>query len=135
MQGYGGNLSKSYLKANKLAGEAVSNIRTVAAFCSEEKLMDLYARELEAPSKRSFQRGQIAGIFYGVSQCCLFSSYGLALWYMLPLLTLIIPSPSGIISNKATPIIRMRSTNKAYRCFFFFFNLVNLGIFSGMDLC
>ncbi|KAJ8650519.1 hypothetical protein MRB53_003542 [Persea americana] len=81
MQGYGGNLSKSYLKANKLAGEAVSNIRTVAAFCSEEKVMDLYARELEAPSKRSFQRGQISGIFYGISQCCLFSSYGLALWY------------------------------------------------------
>lgn len=81
MQGYGGNLSKSYLKANMLAGEAVRNIRTVAAFCSEEKVIDLYSRELEAPSKQSFRRGQIAGIFYGISQCCLFSSYGLALWY------------------------------------------------------
>ncbi|TKY58285.1 ABC transporter B family member 2 [Spatholobus suberectus] len=28
MQGFGGNLSKAYLKANMLAGEAVSNIRT-----------------------------------------------------------------------------------------------------------
>lgn len=81
MQGYGGNLSKAYLKANMLAGEAVSNIRTVAAFCAEEKVLDLYARQLVEPSKRSFTRGQIAGIFYGVSQFFIFSSYGLALWY------------------------------------------------------
>ncbi|KAM6588657.1 hypothetical protein CsatA_011262 [Cannabis sativa] len=81
MQGYGGNLSKAYLKANMLAGEAVSNIRTVAAFCAEQKVLDLYARELVEPSKRSFTRGQIAGIFYGISQFFIFSSYGLALWY------------------------------------------------------
>ncbi|KAH9617304.1 hypothetical protein KSS87_010252 [Heliosperma pusillum] len=81
MQGYGGNLSKAYLSANKLAGEAVGNIRTVAAFCAEEKVLDLYARELIEPSKRSFTRGQIAGIFYGVAQFFIFSSYGLALWY------------------------------------------------------
>ena len=81
MKGYGGNLSKAYLRANMLAGESVSNIRTIAAFCSEEKVLDLYARELVGPSKRSFTRGQIAGIFYGVSQFFIFSSYGLALWY------------------------------------------------------
>lgn len=82
MQGYGGNLSKAYLKANTLAGEAVGNIRTVAAFCSEEKVLDLYAKELVEPSRRSLKRGQIAGIFYGVSQFFIFSSYGLALWYV-----------------------------------------------------
>ncbi|KAF3449391.1 hypothetical protein FNV43_RR10119 [Rhamnella rubrinervis] len=81
MQGYGGNLSKAYLKANMLAGEAVSNIRTVAAFCAEDKVLDLYSRELVEPSKRSFTRGQIAGLFYGVAQFFIFSSYGLALWY------------------------------------------------------
>ncbi|TKW41019.1 hypothetical protein SEVIR_1G286100v4 [Setaria viridis] len=81
MKGYGGNLGKSYLKANMLAAEAVSNIRTVAAFCSEEKVIKLYADELKEPSKRSFRRGQGAGLFYGVSQFFLFSSYALALWY------------------------------------------------------
>jgi len=69
-----------------LAGEAVSNIRTVAAFCAEQKVLDLYANELVEPSKRSFNRGQIAGIFYGISQFFIFSSYGLALWYVLLLL-------------------------------------------------
>ncbi|VFQ80889.1 unnamed protein product [Cuscuta campestris] len=81
MKGFGGDLSKAYLKANMFAGEAVNNIRTVAAFCSEEKVLDLYAHELVEPSKRSFYRGQVAGIFYGVSQFFIFSSYALALWY------------------------------------------------------
>ncbi|CAH8332285.1 unnamed protein product [Eruca vesicaria subsp. sativa] len=81
MQGYGGNLSKAYLKANMLAGESVSNIRTVAAFCAEEKVLELYSKELLERSKRSFRRGQIAGLFYGISQFFIFSSYGLALWY------------------------------------------------------
>ncbi|XP_052736592.1 ABC transporter B family member 10 [Vigna angularis] len=59
----------------------ITIIRTVAAFCSEEKVLDLYANEFLDPSKRSFKRGQIAGIFYGVSQFFIFQSYGLALWY------------------------------------------------------
>ncbi|CAN0842915.1 ABC transporter B family member 2 [Linum grandiflorum] len=82
MQGYGGNLSKVYLKANMLAAEAVSNIRTVAAFCAEDKVLDLYGHELVEPSKRSFTRGQIAGICYGISQFFIFSCYGLALWFV-----------------------------------------------------
>ncbi|PIA58603.1 hypothetical protein AQUCO_00500501v1 [Aquilegia coerulea] len=81
MNGLGGNLSKSYLKANMLAGEAVGNIRTVAAYCSEEKIIELYSRQLEKPSEQCFIRGQIAGIFLGTSQFFIFSSYGLALWY------------------------------------------------------
>ncbi|KAE9459308.1 hypothetical protein C3L33_08798, partial [Rhododendron williamsianum] len=81
MTGYGGNLSKAYLKANMLASESVSNIRTVIAFCSEEKVLDLYAQELVDPSRKSLTRGQIAGIFFGVTQFFIFSSYGLALWY------------------------------------------------------
>ncbi|KAF3321519.1 ABC transporter B family member 2 [Carex littledalei] len=81
MKGYGVDMGKTYLKANMLAAEAVSNIRTVAAFCSEEKVIKMYADELREPAKRSFRRGQAAGIFYGVSQFFLFSCYGLALWY------------------------------------------------------
>ncbi|KAJ0968043.1 hypothetical protein J5N97_024960 [Dioscorea zingiberensis] len=81
LKGFGGNLSKAYLKANMLATEAVSNIRTVASFCLEDKLVKLYASALDAPAKRSLQQGHIMGIFYGISQFFLFSSYALALWY------------------------------------------------------
>lgn len=64
-----------------VAGEAVGNIRTVAAFCAEDKVLDLFMRELEVPKKQSVMRGQLSGFGYGLSQFCMYSSYGLALWY------------------------------------------------------
>ncbi|CAN6486540.1 unnamed protein product [Victoria cruziana] len=81
MKGFGVNLSRAYLRANMIAGEAIGNIRTIAAFCSERKVVDLYTQQLAEPASRSFRRGQIAGVFYGISQFFIFSSYALALWY------------------------------------------------------
>ncbi|KMZ56390.1 hypothetical protein ZOSMA_96G00660 [Zostera marina] len=80
MKGFGGNLSKIYLKANMFASEAVSNIRTYAAFWSEDKIIDyLYSRELEKPSRSTFFPSR-TDIWY-LTQFFLFLSYGLALWY------------------------------------------------------
>ncbi|KAH7281015.1 hypothetical protein KP509_36G025500 [Ceratopteris richardii] len=81
LKGFGGNLSQAYLKSNMVAGEAVSNIRTIAAFCAEDKVIELYGKELESPKRRSQLRAQIAGFGYGVSQLCMYCAYGLGLWY------------------------------------------------------
>lgn len=81
MRGFGGDVCKAYLRANTVAGEAVGNIRTVAAFCAEEKVLQLFCKELQRPARDSFYRGQIAGIAFGISQCCMFCSYALTLWY------------------------------------------------------
>ncbi|MCO5613549.1 hypothetical protein L7F22_067826 [Adiantum nelumboides] len=81
LKGFGGDLSRAYSRSNMVAGEAVSNIRTIAAFCAEDKVVGLFGRELEAPQKKAFVRGQIAGIGYGVAQFCMYSTYGLGLWY------------------------------------------------------
>lgn len=81
LKGFGGDFNKAYSTASMVAGEAVSNIRTVMAFCAEGKVVDLFARELVEPKKKNFLRGQIAGLGYGISQLCMFSSYGLAMWY------------------------------------------------------
>lgn len=81
LKGFGGDLSRAYSSSNMVAGEAVSNIRTIAAFCAEDKVLELFSRELELPQKQAFWRGQIAGIGYGVAQFCMYSAYGLALWY------------------------------------------------------
>eukprot|EP00250_Pteridium_aquilinum_P013715 c21526_g1_i1 orf=740-4684(+) len=81
LKGFGGNLGKAYGRASMVAGEAVSNIRTVAAFCAEEKVLELFTRELNVPKKQLWLRGQLTGVGYGISQCCMYCSYGLALWY------------------------------------------------------
>lgn len=63
MEGYCADLRKAYLKVNLLAGEVVSNIRTMATFCSEKKVLDIYSRELIEPSKQSFNRGRSSDCF------------------------------------------------------------------------
>lgn len=81
LKGFGGDVEKSYARASKVATEAVSSIRTVAAFSAEQKVVDLFVRELDKPKKQTFVRVQIAGFGYGLSQFFLFSSYGIAIYY------------------------------------------------------
>jgi ATP-binding cassette subfamily B (MDR/TAP) protein 1 len=79
LKGFAGDISKAQSRASMVAGEAVSNIRTVAAFNAEKKVLALFERELEGPMKAGFLRGQVAGFGYGISQLCLFGSYALGL--------------------------------------------------------
>lgn len=81
MKGFAGDVAGAHERATMVSGEAVGNIRTVAAFNAEEKVVELFAKELQVPERRSLMRGNIAGFFYGLSQMAMFSSYGLVLWY------------------------------------------------------
>ncbi|KAI3799535.1 hypothetical protein L1987_34834 [Smallanthus sonchifolius] len=81
MQGFSGDLEGAHAKATQLAGEAVANMRTVAAFNSEAKIIDLFTTSLEKPLRRCFWKGQIAGSGFGIAQFLLYASYALGLWY------------------------------------------------------
>ncbi|CAF1700264.1 unnamed protein product [Brassica napus] len=81
MTGFSGDLEAAHAKGTQLAGDAIANVRTVAAFNSEAKIVRLYTANLEPPLKRCFWKGQIAGSGYGVAQFCLYASYALGLWY------------------------------------------------------
>lgn len=64
-----------------IAGEGVSNIRTVAAFNAQDKILSLFCLELRTPQKGSFRRSQISGLLFGLSQLALYGSEALILWY------------------------------------------------------
>eukprot|EP01018_Ginkgo_biloba_P034173 Gb_33057 [translate_table: standard] len=81
MKGFGGDQAKAHSEATMVAGEAVSNMRTVAAFNGEERVLSVFKEFLNKPMKRSFRTGQIAGFIYGISHFAMYCSYGLALWY------------------------------------------------------
>ncbi|MED6156764.1 Multidrug resistance protein 1 [Stylosanthes scabra] len=81
MTGFSGDLEASHAKATQLAGEAIANVRTVAAFNSEAKIVGLFTSNLEAPLQRCFWKGQISGSGYGIAQFALYASYALGLWY------------------------------------------------------
>ncbi|PHU06478.1 ABC transporter B family member 19 [Capsicum chinense] len=81
MKGFSGDLEAAHAKATQLAGEAVANVRTVAAFNSETKIVNLFDSSLQTPLRRCFWKGQIAGSGYGIAQFLLYASYALGLWY------------------------------------------------------
>ncbi|KAK9129436.1 hypothetical protein Sjap_009923 [Stephania japonica] len=77
----GGDYLKSYSRANSVAHEAITNIRTVAAFGSENLITDQFEIELNHPNKQAVLYGHISGFGFGILQCFTFWSYGLGLWY------------------------------------------------------
>ncbi|KAJ0027161.1 hypothetical protein Pint_35702 [Pistacia integerrima] len=81
MQGFSGDLEAAHAKSTQLAAEAIANVRTVAAFNSESKIVGLFCSNLEIPLRRCFWKGQIAGSGFGVAQFSLYASYALGLWY------------------------------------------------------
>lgn len=56
-----------YEEASQVANDAVGSIRTVASFCSEEKVMDLYEKKCEGPLKNGVRRGILSGAGFGFS--------------------------------------------------------------------
>ena len=56
-----------YEEASQIANEAVCGIRTVASFCLEEKVMDMYQQKCEATVKLGTQIGLVSGIGFGSS--------------------------------------------------------------------
>ncbi|KAI3881396.1 hypothetical protein MKW92_034658 [Papaver armeniacum] len=81
MKGFAGDTAKAHAKTSMIAGEGVSNIRTVAAFNAQDKILALFCHELRIPQIQSLRRSQFAGFLFGLSQLALYGSEALILWY------------------------------------------------------
>ena len=69
-----------YEEASQVANDAVGSIRTVASFCAEEKVMDLYKKKCEGPMRTGIRQGLVSGIGFGVSFFLLFCVYALCFY-------------------------------------------------------
>ncbi|XP_057768684.1 ABC transporter B family member 19-like [Salvia miltiorrhiza] len=87
LKGFSGDAAKAHAKTSMIAGEAVSNIRTVAAFNAQPKILSLYMHELRIPQRRSLRRSHCSGLLFGLSQLALYASEALILWYGAHLVT------------------------------------------------
>ncbi|KAK7388085.1 hypothetical protein VNO78_22890 [Psophocarpus tetragonolobus] len=67
LKGFSEDAKKLYEEASQVANDAVGSIRTVASFCAEKKVMDLYQERSEGPIKTGIRRGIISGISFGLS--------------------------------------------------------------------
>ena len=76
------NVEKKALgKANKLAIEAISNIRTVASLRKEDYFVEEYNKELAGPHESSRSRSHLRGIVFGFAQSMPFFAYGGCMFY------------------------------------------------------
>ncbi|XP_059434630.1 ABC transporter B family member 11-like isoform X2 [Corylus avellana] len=75
MRGFSADAKKMYEGASQVANDAVGSIRTVASFCAEEKVMELYHKKCEGPIKAGIRQGLISGVGFGLSFFLLFSVY------------------------------------------------------------
>ncbi|EEF43200.1 ABC transporter B family member 21 isoform X1 [Ricinus communis] len=80
MKGFNANAKKMYEKASQVASDAVSSIRTVASFCAEEKVMQLYQKNCDGPLKAGKMRALISGIGFGLSFFFLFFFYAVSFY-------------------------------------------------------
>lgn len=72
---------KSQEETSKLAGEAVSNLRTITAFSSQARILKLVENAQEGPSSESARRSWYAGIGLGTSQSLVLCTWALDFWY------------------------------------------------------
>lgn len=56
-----------YEEASQVANDALSSIRTVASFCAEKKVMDLYQQKCEGPMRHGVRLGLVSGAGMGFS--------------------------------------------------------------------
>ncbi|XP_027363070.1 ABC transporter B family member 21-like [Abrus precatorius] len=75
MKGFSADAKMMYEEASQVANDAVGSIRTVASFCAEDKVMELYRKKCEGPMKTGIRQGLISGSGFGVSFFLLFSVY------------------------------------------------------------
>ncbi|XP_059629369.1 ABC transporter B family member 11-like isoform X1 [Cornus florida] len=75
LKGFSADAKMMYEEASQVANDAVGSIRTVASFCAEEKVMELYKRKCEGPMRTGIRLGLVSGIGFGVSFALLFCVY------------------------------------------------------------
>ncbi|CAH8273487.1 unnamed protein product [Arabidopsis lyrata] len=75
MKGFSADAKRKYEEASQVANDAVGSIRTVASFCAEEKVMEIYNKRCEDTFKSGIKQGLISGLGFGLSFFILYSVY------------------------------------------------------------
>ncbi len=79
--GYSDATDDSYMESLKILSESIRNIRTVAAFGGERKVLELYRTALQRPLKAAIPRAFFSGFLFGLSQFTQFCTYGAVLYF------------------------------------------------------
>ncbi|CAI9114263.1 OLC1v1014942C1 [Oldenlandia corymbosa var. corymbosa] len=73
--------TESQNTSSKIAAEAVSNVRTVAAFNSQPQMLQMLKKAQQGSKGESIRQSWLAGIGLGVSNCLLLLVWPFAFWF------------------------------------------------------
>ncbi|XP_019185748.1 PREDICTED: ABC transporter B family member 15 [Ipomoea nil] len=73
--------SKAQEESSKLAAEAVANLRTVTAFSSQARIIQMLKKAQEGPKRESIRQSWFAGIGLGTSNGLMTCTWALDFWY------------------------------------------------------
>ncbi|XP_062217408.1 putative multidrug resistance protein [Phragmites australis] len=68
-------------ETSKLAADAVSNLRTITAFSSQDRILRLFGQAQDGPRKESIRQSWFAGFGLGTSVSVMVFSWALSFWY------------------------------------------------------
>ncbi|OEL13455.1 putative multidrug resistance protein [Dichanthelium oligosanthes] len=68
-------------ETSKLASDAVSNLRTIAAFSSQDRILHLFGQAQDGPHKESIRQSWFAGFGLGTSVSLMIFSWAINFWY------------------------------------------------------
>ncbi|VAH10113.1 unnamed protein product [Triticum turgidum subsp. durum] len=72
LQGFSQNAKTMYEEASQVATDAVGNMRTVASFCAEERVVTKYNQKCQASKNQGIRTGIVGGIGFGFSYTMLY---------------------------------------------------------------
>lgn len=73
--------SKAQEESSKLAAEAVSNLRTITAFSSQDRILKMLEKAQEGPRRESIRQSWYAGIGLACSQSLTTCTWAFDFWY------------------------------------------------------
>ncbi|TKY71922.1 ABC transporter B family member 9 [Spatholobus suberectus] len=72
LKGFSADAKVKYEEASQVANDAVGSIRTIASFCAESKVMDMYGKKCLEPEKQGVRSGLVSGAGFGFSFLALY---------------------------------------------------------------
>ncbi|XP_027932264.1 ABC transporter B family member 9-like isoform X2 [Vigna unguiculata] len=72
VEGFSADAKVNYEEASQVANDAIGSIRTVASFCAEPKVVDMYKKKCSGPEKQGVRLGLVSGVGLGFSFLALY---------------------------------------------------------------
>ncbi|GJP35340.1 hypothetical protein CLOM_g19842 [Closterium sp. NIES-68] len=80
IQGFADDAKAQFEEASRVANDAVSAIRTVAAFGAEQRVQELYNERCSTPIQAGIRKAHVSGAGLAFGQFAIFAVYALSFW-------------------------------------------------------